>query len=199
MALIIIIVLFFVWGGSEFFRSSQATTMAAVTVVVIIAQGSGEDPRLGFVPAEIHIIIGVNNTVTWKNQDAAWHTAHSNIPEFDSRMIPPGGSFTHTFLRQGIYPYHCDPHPWMTGTVTVASSVEESIMPAWSADHSAVTKSAPLEVTSPTENFQTQMNQTGAYHWLEHSPENDRTRFVIAGIVAFEPESMWDKDPLLFR
>jgi len=91
-------------------------------VIVIIPAGSAENPRLGFTPSLIKIVIGVNNTVIWKNEDVEWHTAHSNIPEFDSKMIPPGTSFTHTFQRAGSYPYHCDPHPWMTGLIIVAGS-----------------------------------------------------------------------------
>jgi hypothetical protein len=97
-------------------------------IIVNMVNGSSRDPRLGFDPAEVHIVLGVNNTVTWKNDDTDWHTAHSNMPEFDSRMIPPGGTFTHTFLTPGIYPYHCDPHPWMTGKVTVTSSLAGMIM-----------------------------------------------------------------------
>jgi plastocyanin len=88
-------------------------------VVVEIASGAGENPRLGFEPAVINIVIGENNTVVWKNEDSDWHTAHSNIPEFYSGIIQPGASFTHTFQRPGTFPYHCDPHPWMTGLITV--------------------------------------------------------------------------------
>jgi hypothetical protein len=88
-------------------------------VVVIIPPGAGSDPRLGFEPAVFSIVIGVNNTVIWKNEDSTWHTAHSNVPEFYSNYIEPGGNFTHNFQRPGIYPYHCDPHPWMTGKITV--------------------------------------------------------------------------------
>jgi plastocyanin len=95
---------------------------APTPVVVVILAGSAENPRLGFSPSLIKIVIGVNNTVIWKNEDVEWHTAHSNIPEFDSKMIPPGTSFTHTFERAGSYPYHCDPHPWMTGLIIVAGS-----------------------------------------------------------------------------
>jgi len=91
-------------------------------VVVIIQEGAGESLHLGFSPAKITIVIGVNNTVVWKNEDNDWHTAHSNIPEFNSGMIAPGASFTHVFERAGTFPYHCDPHPWMTGLVIVESS-----------------------------------------------------------------------------
>ena len=88
-------------------------------VLVLMSRGSSENVSLGFEPATVTLVLGVNNTITWKNEDTDWHTAHSNIPEFDSGLIPPGGSFTHFFNRAGIYPYHCDPHPWMTGIVVV--------------------------------------------------------------------------------
>jgi len=95
------------------------TSPNIVEVVVTIPPGAGDNPKLGFEPAVMVIVIGINNTVVWKNEDSDWHTAHSNIPEFYSGIIQPGASFTHTFERPGIYPYHCDPHPWMTGLITV--------------------------------------------------------------------------------
>jgi hypothetical protein len=100
--------------------------------VVIIAKGAGENLHLGFEPAKITIVIGVNNTVIWRNQDSDWHTAHSNIPEFNSGLIQAGESFDHTFQRAGVYPYHCDPHPWMTGVVTVKSSSTSGMIGFWS-------------------------------------------------------------------
>jgi plastocyanin len=100
-------------------------------VVVIIPNGAGENLHLGFEPAKITIEIGVNNTVVWKNEDTDWHTAHSNIPEFNSGLIQPGDSFTHTFLRAGVYPYHCDPHPWMTGVVTVEAAANTGMVVSW--------------------------------------------------------------------
>jgi hypothetical protein len=97
-----------------------------VEVVVTIPPGAGDNPKLGFEPAVMVIVIGINNTVVWKNEDSDWHTAHSNIPEFYSGIIQPGASFTHTFERPGIYPYHCDPHPWMTGLITVQAPSSSS-------------------------------------------------------------------------
>lgn len=100
-------------------------------VVVIIPNGAGENLHLGFEPSKIMLVIGVNNTVVWKNEDSTWHTAHSNIPEFNSGLIQPGDSFTHTFQRAGTYPYHCDPHPWMTGVVIVKAATSTGIVTYW--------------------------------------------------------------------
>jgi plastocyanin len=100
-------------------------------VVVIIPNGAGENLHLGFEPSKITIVVGVNNTVVWKNEDSDWHTAHSNIPEFNSGLIQPGNSFTHTFQRAGTYPYHCDPHPWMTGVVIVKAGTSTGMIAYW--------------------------------------------------------------------
>jgi len=108
----------FVSGFNPFSTQGNAST----PVTVIIPNGAGLNVQLSFTPALVKLVIGVNNTVIWKNEDSVWHTAHSNIPEFDSKMIPPGASFTHTFQKAGSFPYHCDPHPWMTGLVVVIAS-----------------------------------------------------------------------------
>jgi plastocyanin len=124
LALVVLILAIAVVGGLFLsgFNPFSAQGNAPTVVTVIIANGAGLNVQLGFSPALVKVVIGVNNTVVWKNEDSVWHTAHSNIPEFDSKMIPPGASFTHTFQRAGSFPYHCDPHPWMTGLVSVIGS-----------------------------------------------------------------------------
>ena len=117
-------------SNSSLIPSTPIEVMPTV-VVVIIPKGASLNLHLGFEPPMITIVIGVNNTVIWKNEDTDWHTAHSNIPEFNSGLIQPGGNFTHTFLRAGTYPYHCDPHPWMTGIVIVKTATSTSIIAYW--------------------------------------------------------------------
>jgi len=106
-------------GVSNSYASNPAGNRRIQVVVVIIPRGSAQNLHINFEPAIVSLQIGVNNTITWRNDDDDWHTAHSNIPEFYSNLIQAGGNFTHTFERPGIYPYHCDPHPWMTGIITV--------------------------------------------------------------------------------
>jgi plastocyanin len=113
--------LYDVYLTNRYLRNGSTGGSQIRVVVVKILPGAGSNPRIGFEPAVISIVIGVNNTVIWENEDSTWHTAHSNIPEFYSNYIEPGGNFTHTFESPGIYPYHCDPHPWMTGKITVYS------------------------------------------------------------------------------
>lgn len=102
------------------YRPETPTQTPPSRVIISMEPGSfkpGSD--LGFSPKTVVVVIGVNNTVLWRNDDSDVHSAHSNIPEFDSGLLQPGMTYTHTFLRPGKFPYHCDPHPWMTGMIVV--------------------------------------------------------------------------------
>ena len=94
------------------------------TVSVSIPNGLTGYPSRGFTPDNITVVVGVNSTVTWTNKDASIHTVTSTtVPPgatpFDSGYLNTGNSFTYTFTIAGVYVYHCQLHPWMTGTVTV--------------------------------------------------------------------------------
>lgn len=93
---------------------------SATGVQVSIVQGSYDSSQQqNYVPDTITVVIGVNSTVTWTNNDVAAHTVTSDSAIFDSGNINPGESWTYTFTTPGTYAYHCDYHPWMTGTVIV--------------------------------------------------------------------------------
>ena len=91
------------------------------SVVVVIQPGASVNASLGFEPNTITVMIGVNNTVIWRNEDSDWHDVHSDTGLFYSGIIQPGATWSYTFTVPGTYPYLCDPHPWMTGTVIVDS------------------------------------------------------------------------------
>jgi plastocyanin len=73
------------------------------------------------------VVIGDNNTVTWTNNDPSIHTVTSTtVPTgaapFDSGYLDTGDTFTYTFQVAGVYEYHCQLHPWMTGFVIVKAA-----------------------------------------------------------------------------
>ena len=92
---------------------------------VDIALGSGGSVGCAdecFVPNEVFVDMG--GTVTWKNIDVSGHTISAgNVMQssglFDSGMIAPNQTFTHTFDEVGSYPYFCMLHFWEAGIVTV--------------------------------------------------------------------------------
>lgn len=64
--------------------------------------------------------IKAGTTVTWTNTGAVLHTVTSvDRKTFDSKDIHPKGTFTRTFTKPGTFPYFCNYHPWMKGTVVV--------------------------------------------------------------------------------
>ena len=96
-------------------------------VVVTNAPGSStpgcEETNNCFIPSTVTINVG--DSVTWDNYDAAAHTATAGSASdgpsgvWDSSLIMTGGSYSHIFDSEGVFPYFCMVHPWMMGTVIV--------------------------------------------------------------------------------
>src|SRR5687768_16924978 len=73
--------------------------------------------NFAFDPAGTTIQAG--DTVTWINHDPIEHSATSDAGAFNSGLLSESQSFSHTFSAAGNFPYHCTPHPEMTGTIIV--------------------------------------------------------------------------------
>jgi plastocyanin len=94
-------------------------TSGGTGLTVKIPSGTGNDPSLNYAPSSFTVVIGVNNTVTFVNQDNTNHTVTANDGSFDSGNIVPGGSWSHAFTTPGTYSFHCIYHTWMKGTIEV--------------------------------------------------------------------------------
>ncbi len=74
-----------------------------------------------FNPSTLEVRAGT--TVRWVNMDMVAHTVsfgtHENPAGIESPLLGHMGSFSYTFSEAGTHVYHCDPHPYMTGTVAV--------------------------------------------------------------------------------
>jgi len=74
-------------------------------------------------PSELMVKAGT--AVTWTNEDDILHTVTSGATpgtpdgQFDGPMDGRGKSFSHSFGQPGRYPYFCNRHNSMTGTVVV--------------------------------------------------------------------------------
>jgi plastocyanin len=110
------------------------------TIVVTSAPGGGTDAgtlatsgsvtigdRL-FVPTTVEVATG--GTIKWTNTDSESHTATSADGAFDSGILAPGGTFSHTFDTAGTYPFFCAIHPEMQGTIEVSDAAAASPAPA---------------------------------------------------------------------
>lgn len=98
------------------------------TTSIIIVPGS-ENPSQtqNFTPKTITAQLGVTNLVIWKNTSEAAHTVTPDKPFKDAYsgdfgspgVIKPGGTYQFVFTQEVVVTYHCEPHPWMKGTLTV--------------------------------------------------------------------------------
>jgi plastocyanin len=106
--------------------SSCNTPSTEGTSVVQISITNGayiQSNAPGYSPDNVTLVLGVNTTVVWKNNDSAHHiVTTSSAPSgasFSSGDISSGSCFTHTFTKAGTYKYYCTYHSWMTGIIIV--------------------------------------------------------------------------------
>jgi plastocyanin len=72
-----------------------------------------------FVPSQVTVPRG--GKVTWVNcsQSATQHTSTADAGTWDSHLLPQFATFEQTYGQAGSFAYHCNPHPFMKGTVVV--------------------------------------------------------------------------------
>ncbi|MEM0288216.1 MAG: cupredoxin domain-containing protein [Nitrososphaerota archaeon] len=104
-------------------NNSTNSTIIPVHVSIVLGAASNES-NPGYSPDVITVVIGINNTVIWTNNDNFAHTVTSVSKVFDSGNMNPGATFSYTFTTPGVYNYTCTYHPWMHGTVIVKSGLQ---------------------------------------------------------------------------
>lgn len=89
-----------------------------------LVKEKGEQPEglvsvseFAFDPTVVKVDVGTE--VEWRNDDPSAHTVTSVDGDFDSGDLDPKESFSFTFKDPGTYPYICNIHPDMEGTVKV--------------------------------------------------------------------------------
>ncbi|OLC84958.1 MAG: hypothetical protein AUJ08_03500 [Thaumarchaeota archaeon 13_1_40CM_3_50_5] len=110
---------------------STPTPAFAANVAVEITPGSSSKTTDAFSPNPVNAKVG--DTVTWTNKDSQPHTItsgsgtnatpdgkfNSSPPPNMSPLIVSQGTFSVKFNATGDYPYYCELHPNMLGTVKV--------------------------------------------------------------------------------
>jgi plastocyanin len=59
------------------------------------------------------------DTIVWSNTDVVAHTVTSKTGLFDSKLIPPGGTWKYVVRKPGEFDYKCSYHLPMSGRFTV--------------------------------------------------------------------------------
>ncbi len=96
--------------------------LATVTMPTKSSRPGCDGTNTCYIPSKISIKQG--ESVTWLNEDAAFHSVTSGTYEnpngmFDSGYLDPNESFSIKFEESGTFDYFCTLHPWMKGKVVV--------------------------------------------------------------------------------
>ena len=106
-------------------KIARLLPLVLISGLLLAVPASAEDasisvPDFKFAPKSATIDVG--DTVTWNFQGPTDHTATSDrgqAVKFDSGLLNAGKSFSFTFTKPGKFTFHCRPHPFMKGSVTV--------------------------------------------------------------------------------
>ena len=103
-------------------QSAEASAPPAAEAPCVESAAGGEvDVAIAdfaFDPAAITATVG--QTVTFTNNDSAPHTATLDDGSCTTPNIDSGAADGLTFNAAGTYPFHCNVHPNMKGTITVS-------------------------------------------------------------------------------
>ena len=97
------------------------------TTIVIVPGAEIQTQEQNFVPKKQKAQLGVDNLIVWKNTGDTPHTVTPDKPfkdlysgDFGSPgVIKPGSTYEFVFTQEADISYHCEPHPWMKGTVNI--------------------------------------------------------------------------------
>ncbi|MBT8173057.1 MAG: copper-binding protein, partial [Nitrosopumilus sp.] len=100
------------------------------SLLIEIVPGAVIEGNQNYVPNKANALLTINNLVVWENNDDTAHTVtpdhrHSDSYSGDfgsSGVLKPGDTYEFLFTEPQEVHYHCQPHPWMTGSVIVEKS-----------------------------------------------------------------------------
>jgi len=98
--------------------------------IIEIVPGAVIEGNENYVPNQAKVLLGISNKVIWQNNDDTAHTVTPDHRTFDgySRdfgshgVLKPGDSYEFLFTEAQEILYHCEPHPWMTGKISIEKS-----------------------------------------------------------------------------
>ena len=98
--------------------------------VIEIIPGAVIEGNENYVPNNPTVLLTFTNNVQWINNDDTAHTVTPNHRHADgysgdfgsTGVLKPGDTYEFLFTEPQEVHYHCQPHPWMTGSVVVEKS-----------------------------------------------------------------------------
>jgi len=102
----------------------------AEDLIIEIVPGAVIEGNENYVPNKATALLEHSNKVIWQNNDDTAHTvtpdhrhADAYSGDFGSTgVLKPGDVYEFLFTEPQEVHYHCQPHPWMTGSIVVEKS-----------------------------------------------------------------------------
>ena len=123
----VVLILATVGGGAVACFSEQGGTAPAAGAECRVPVGSQVPGstlviirNFAFEPATVTVRAGA--TVTWVNCDQPGEPAHTSTADggaWSSPTLGTGEAYSQSFDQVGKFAYHCEPHPFMMGSVIV--------------------------------------------------------------------------------
>ena len=120
--------------GAGFYSCYMQNSADVAKITIPHGASNAGSTGNNYEPDNITVILGINSTVQWQNNDDSSSTVTSDWYKFDSGLIMPKHSWVHVFDRPGIYRYHSNIHPWMRGQVIVLPR-DDSYLPQTTGVH----------------------------------------------------------------
>jgi plastocyanin len=107
--------------------SEEILVPVGVTHIAMIKGASNPEQKDNFIPKLVPIQLGVDNKVIWENKDDTAHTVTPDTPYDDPYsgkfgspgVVKPGATYEFLFTADQKLSYHCEPHPWMKGSLDI--------------------------------------------------------------------------------
>lgn len=100
------------------------------TDISMVPGSADPNQKENFIPKKVSVQLAVDNHVIWTNKDQTPHTVTSDKPYEDSYsgkfgssgVVKAGETYEFVFTEEGEFEYHCEPHPWMKGTLEITKA-----------------------------------------------------------------------------
>lgn len=107
--------------------SEEILEPVGTTHIDMIKGAANPEQKDNFIPKLVPIQLGVDNKVIWENKDDTAHTVTPDTPYDDpysgkfgsTGVVKPGETYEFLFTADQKIEYHCEPHPWMKGSLEI--------------------------------------------------------------------------------
>jgi plastocyanin len=153
-----------------------ATAARAATVQVTVR-------NFEFSPAVVNIQPG--DTVVWTNTGGTHNVASDDDTSFFVALKAAPWTFSHTFLAAGTFPYHCDMHAIMRGTVNVAGGSAPPSVPGNLQAHASSTTEVALTWTDSNgeTGYRIERRTLGGTFQTVATPGQNDTSATVGGLT----------------